>query len=111
MLPPNLTDDQAIQVIRAQIEALRNRKHVAGAIVNLCTQGVITLQQAPAPSMMTIGESVTALQTALLHLIQANLLANETSFAEIAEQLAQLEKTLDARQSKIHLGQFVPRLK
>lgn len=108
MLPPSVTDDQAVAILEGQIAAIQTRLEAGEQIVARSETGIDILQKAPAATLANIGEVVGALREGLLALLESNLMANKLSLAELQSQQKQLETVKLQRSSKVHLGGFVP---
>lgn len=109
MLPPNLSDDQAVELLDRQIAAMKTRLEAGEQIVSLCTKGCNVLEKSPPVNgFANVADVVGAMREALLCLLQSNLKANRLSLNEISQQCEQLETARKQRSAKIHLGGFVP---
>ena len=106
MIPAGITDDQAVELLDRQIEAMKTRLQAGEKIVNLCMKGCNVLQKSPPASLANISEVVGALREALSCLLESNLMANRLSLNEISQQCEQLEAARKQRTAKIHLGGF-----
>lgn len=108
MLPPNLSDDQAVEILDKQIAALKARLESGEKIVALCAAGCDVLQKSPVATLANLSDVVGSLRVALLCLLESNHMANRLSLNEISQQCEQLETARKQRSAKIHLGGFVP---
>lgn len=108
MIPAGMTDDQAVQILERQIEALKTRMATGQKILTRCREGYNCLVNSPTATLANIGEVVGDLRKGLLALLESNLMANALSFEEIKQQCEQLEEACRQRSAKVHLGGFVP---